>query len=721
MVLRRITNAYRIIRWTGLGFCVFRSIYALRKKFGLLKRKFPVTQWPQVSIENWLWKGLKARPEDFLEKHKTNGRRFFFTSSNLPELRADWKEQVIQEADAIVQNKFRYFFDKNYDLGPGPNWFLNPETGKRVRSDIHWCDIDLFDPDVGDIKFIWEPSRFAWVYTLVRAYSATRKEKYAEKFWELFESWLDANQPNMGPNYTCGQECAIRLMAMCFALYGLLDADVSTVERGIKLIVAIAIHSKRIESNIDFAVSTHTNHSLTEAAALYTTGLLFPEFERSEHWMRLGKRILIKEGLRQIYPDGSYIQHSMNYHRLMLQDFLWVMRIAQLNGDSFCAELSSRVAKAAEFLYQMQDENSGRVPNYGPNDGALIIPLNSCDYLDYRPVLQAAYYLLNGTKLYTEGPWDEDMLWFFGVNSLTAKPQELKRKSIAYESGGYYTIRNKDGWAMMRCHSYRNRPGHSDMLHLDLWWNGHNILRDSGTYMYNCEEPWQSFFSSTVAHNTVVVNNSDQMERLSRFMWSDWTKSKLMAHKSYQQGSVQLMQGEHYSYCRRKGKIIHRRAVLSLGERCWIVVDDIVGGGTSRIELCWHLCDARFELKDNLLILQTRSGPVGITIFNSSGTGKCKCFEGADRPMGWESIYYGNRRPSPVLVYSESSELPNRLVTIVGLGDAVKDAVLREGNTALSISGISGQDRIIGLNSIGDCDRNIFTYILQGDEKVLLD
>jgi hypothetical protein len=89
--------------------------------------------------------------------------------------------------------------------------------------------------------------------------------------------------------------------------------------------------------------------------------------------------------------------------------------------------------------------------------------------------------------------------------------------------------------------------------------------------------------------------------------------------------------------------------------------------------------------------------------------------------MGWESIYYGNRRPSPVLVYSESSELPNRLVTIVGLGDAVKDAVLREGNTALSISGISGQDRIIGLNSIGDCDRNIFTYILQGDEKVLLD
>ena len=42
--------------------------------------------------------------------------------------------------------------------------------------------------------------------------------KYAEKFWSLFELWLEANQPNTGPNYACGwkvpenKQCIIDLI-----------------------------------------------------------------------------------------------------------------------------------------------------------------------------------------------------------------------------------------------------------------------------------------------------------------------------------------------------------------------------------------------------------------------------------------------------------------------------------------------------------------------------
>ena len=49
----------------------------------------------------------------------------------------------------------------------------------------HWSEISD-DADV-DIKFIWEPSRFGMVYSLVRAYAATQDEKYAEAFWELIQ------------------------------------------------------------------------------------------------------------------------------------------------------------------------------------------------------------------------------------------------------------------------------------------------------------------------------------------------------------------------------------------------------------------------------------------------------------------------------------------------------------------------------------------------------
>ncbi|QGS69475.1 hypothetical protein CV093_17890 [Oceanobacillus sp. 143] len=32
----------------------------------------------------------------------------------------------------------------------------------------------------------------------------------------------------------------------------------------------------------------------------------------------------------------------------------------------------------------------------------------------------------------------------------------------------------------------------------------------------------------TTSHNTVMINNKDQMEKGSRFIWLDWTKSKLL-------------------------------------------------------------------------------------------------------------------------------------------------------------------------------------------------
>ena len=40
----------------------------------------------------------------------------------------------------------------------------------------------------------------------------------------------------------------------------------------------------------------------------------------------------------------------------------------------------------------------------------------------------------------------------------------------------------------IRCCSYRDRPYQSDNLHIDIWIDGINFLRDSGTFMYNLKK-----------------------------------------------------------------------------------------------------------------------------------------------------------------------------------------------------------------------------------------
>ena len=81
----------------------------------------------------------------------------------------------------------------------------------------------MFSPETGDLKFIWEPGRFASAYNLARAYWAIGDDSYAETFWQLIESWEQSNPPNHGAHWKCGQETSLRIMAWCFALYAFAD------------------------------------------------------------------------------------------------------------------------------------------------------------------------------------------------------------------------------------------------------------------------------------------------------------------------------------------------------------------------------------------------------------------------------------------------------------------------------------------------------------------
>jgi hypothetical protein len=655
LVLDKIKNLYAVLAVSGFDACLFRLGYVFRRKLGLLKRRFPAYGWSELNLSRWL--EAQSKPEEIIRQHQSNGRHFFFDGHNLPAIAGEkLKRQIISEADEILGNKLRYFSAQSYYMGEEPDWFLNPQTGQRISPDKHWTEIEYFDANAGDIKFVWEPSRFAWAYTLVRAYSATRQEIYAEKFWSLFESWLNSNQPNMGPNFACGQECAIRLMAMCFALYGLTAAKASSVERKIKLILAIAFHAERIEKNIGFAISTRTNHSLTEAAGLYTAGTLFPEFKDSARWVKLGKKVLTRDGLKQIFADGSYSQHSMNYHRLMLQDFLWVMRLAELNGDSFSEEMVSRVTKAVEFLYENQDSQTGRMPNYGANDGALIIPLNTCDYNDFRPVLQSCWYLLKQEKLYENGFWNEDLLWLFGPDAVTKPTVKKQRKSTAFSSGGYYTLRGEKSWAMFRCHSYRTRVGHVDPLHVDLWADGVNLLRDSGSYGYFIpkEPQLEYYFKSVWAHNAVIVDGMEPAQLISRFMWWPLLKSRILKF-AHGENSGELL-GENLTRCKSSGKITHRRHIVVENDR-WEITDQILGQGEHSVELRWQLPETAQMVSSKADLTQVNLSKGWQLEVNNNDRMNAAILR-AESNAGYESLFYGYKQPSATLSIKKEGQLP---------------------------------------------------------------
>jgi len=665
----RMRRCLAFVRQYGLRRCAFRVTHDLRRRSGLLKRHFPAWRWEDRPLASWLRPQTPSTPHEYRRYRIALGSNFFFPSGRPPAPPKQWTAGAVSEARELLQGRFRYFSSRFGELGSPPDWFLNPFTGQRAAADPHWCDLDDFEASRGDVKYIWEPSRFSWAYALARAYASEPCEEFAQGFWRLLESWMAANPPQIGPNWMCGQEVAIRLLACLFALHVLAGSPETTDERFASLVVLVAASAERIAGNIDFARAQMGNHAVSEAAGLWTVGVLFPELKHADTWRKVGRRVLEDEVRQFNYSDGSYTQHSTNYQRLMLHNYVWCLRLGELNGEAFSPLVRDRISSSYRFLYELQDPAHGQLPNYGPNDGALILPLSSCRYRDYRPVLGAAHYLFTGEQLYETGPWSEEMMWLFGDDALRSTVKPLERSGRAFQVGGYYTLRGRDTWGMVRCHSYRSRPNQADMLHLDVWWRGLNLLRDSGSFTYYDPEcGWNHYFVSTAAHNTVEVGGVDQMIKGPRFQWYSLLRSQVLGRRS--DGEIEIWAGEHDGYTRLVSDAVHRRAISRVGDRYWLVIDDVLGAGDESVILHWQLPDVEYEKRPDELVLRTPGGSCLLTVRSTAREWIWDVYRGVDEPgrrAGWDSQAYGIKEPALTVQVRAVAALPVRFCSVLAL------------------------------------------------------
>lgn len=646
----------QVVQNMGLSWTLFRARYELEKKLGFLKRKFPAFSYDEFDIDKHLvfsTSQLKDHVRAALQRSFPQPKKKFF-SHNESKLNLS---NAVSRADRILAGQFEYFFKHTYPQVK-LDWHYSPFMNKHSPKNLHWSEIGDLSSDFGDIKWIWEQSRFTFVYSLVRAYTVSKDEKYSNAFWDYFEDFVNNNPPELGANYKCGQEMSLRIMAWTFGLNAFIDSPATSDDRITLMMKVIYHHADHVEKHFDFALkSVKNNHSLSEAAGIYTVGTVFSFFDKSSIWKEKGFNSIQAEAEWQIYNDGSYIQHSFNYQRLAIQDLTWVLRLGQIAGDKFNESFLKRFSATVQFMFQMQDKETGRLPNYGMNDGAYIHPLTSREYLDHRPALQAAWVTLTGYRLYDDHSVDEIAFWLgWEVDRPVNAPMQ---ESILYKEGGYVTSRKGNQFGMVRCATYRHRPAQADMLHLDFWDGPQNLLADAGTYSYNTDQETLLYFNGTASHNTIMVNGQNQMKKASRFIWLDWTKSKVNRFETNDQATI--FEGEHYGY----SPIVHRRAVFH-SDNLLVIVDDLIG----RVE------EADIKLNWLFGVQEVRDSDGGWSIdlpshseWKMSVIGEglvSKLYKGSKSPMaGWRSLYYSHKEAFPQLVINKKIKAQDRIITVL--------------------------------------------------------
>jgi len=629
--MNRLTYLYHAIRQLGLSKLWHYGLYRLGLVSGHYQRATP------------------NRRADY------TGQPGLPPYSSFPTVSEIQKVHLIKEANAVKRGFVHLF---GGELVP-----LNLDSG---ASNEHWTILERQPPEK-DIKFIWEIGRFGWAITLARAFAFSGDPVYADDFWEKTLYFLDVHPPHTGRQWQSAQEVAIRLMALVFCDRVLASAPISTYERRRRLWQAVAEHAQRIPPTFVYARAQNNNHLLSEAAGLFTAGVYLPDHPEAEKWREMGWRWLNWGFQHQIDDYGTYVQHSVNYHRLMLQLALFTDHLRREMDDLDWEQgTRPRLAAATRWLWALTDSDTGRTPNLGANDGAYLFPLTSLPHNDFRPAVDAAAKAFLQQDIYAQPDLAEMAGWF----GLQAEEEPSPKQPQASDM---LRIEQPNGRAFIHAVSFTDRPSHADQLHVDLWWRGVNVAADPGTYQYNAPPPWDNALATARVHNTLTLDGRDQMLRAGRFLWLDWAQAEVLAYEVDEVGALSWVTAEHNGY--RKLGALHQRTLMRT-ETGWVVTDRILPYGkrdkrVHTMRLSWLLPDWEWHFEeDHQLALEGKDFSFSLEIEGIDQMSLFRAGENlhgelkAQAIFGWIAPLYGAKKPVLQMAAHASGTLPLKLRSI---------------------------------------------------------
>ncbi len=493
--------------------------------------------------------------------------------------------------------------------GQLPNWFYSPLTQHIFQNtEKAWYQIPDFDGNFGDIKGIWEASRFDWLIDLVLHERQVRDGQALLQLDLWLNDWCEKNPAYLGPNWKCGQEASIRVMHIITALIGLEQEQ----HPHDNVCAFIEAHLKRIEPTIDYAIAQDNNHGTSEAAALYIGGAvlnLWKPKPQYQQWQALGEKWLLNRA-----------------SRVMLDSYCLAEIVRQkFELKPFSGQLYRQLQKATDWLYVLTQAD-GDVPNLGANDGARLIPVSQTDYRDFRPTVQLASTLFHQHSYYPEPDSYDESLTFFQIQKLKQQNFELPSRNQFFNESGLICSQNNNFFIALKLPKFKFRPSQCDALHLDVWFKGRNLLRDGGTYSYNSTVEDLNYFSGVASHNTVEFDQHQQMPRLSRFLFGAWLTPKELTYSANEFGC---------GYQDHWGCTHHRK--ISLTDNA-IKIADNISGFQQQAVLRWRLQPDHWALENNVL-----------------SNGQVEIILEAEHPItlrwseGEESRYYYQKSKVPVL------------------------------------------------------------------------
>jgi len=566
----------------------------------------------------------------------------------------------LEAADAVLAGRWNVFALRAAPLGFPPRWNTDPQTGTHapmtLGKRLNYRDERL----VGNIKYLWEPSRHLELSTLAQAWHLSGERRYLDGCRLLLQSWLDQCPYPLGVHWASSLELAIRLLnwATSWHLLGGAESPLFEGENGQALkqrwLESVYRHATFIQSYFS-RYSSANNHLLGEYMGLFIAGITWPCWPQAQRWRDEGQRGFEREALLQNFEDGVNREQAVYYHHEVADMMLLCGLHGRANGVEFSPAYWQRLQSMLGFLHAVRDAG-GHVPMIGDADDALMVRFDPRPDFDPYDSLLATGALLFGRPEWHPAPHqDRKTRWLLGDLPAAAPGVGMQPShTTAFPQGGYWVLTHPRG-AADEIHVVADAGplgylsiaahGHADALSFVMSVAGQELLVDPGTYAYHTQAVWRNYFRGTSAHNTLRVDGVDQSQIGGNFMWLAKANARCTAYQDETTGV--RWAAEHDGYRRLRDPVMHQRELLlDRAQRVLTVTDRVLCKGEHEVELFWHFAEHCQPVLDGPRGLHVEVGGRSVRFEFDGPWQQVSLHRGeTDPPLGWISRRFDEKQP----------------------------------------------------------------------------
>ncbi|MEK2477219.1 alginate lyase family protein [Streptomyces noursei] len=581
----------------------------------------------------------------------------------------DAAKRLLATADRLMDGHAEYFGVVREDLA-APDWWYDPKTGRRAPGGYAF-DVPYRNEDaVGDIKQIWEPSRHQYLTVLAAAYAITGDQRYAERVAEHLRSWWAANPPLHGVHWVSGIELGIRLLSWVW-IRRLLDGwpGAAALFEGNPVALNQIWHHQRWLAAFPSRGSSANNHVIAEAAGQFAAACAFGWFPASARWRAGALRSLERHLRGNTFHSGLNRELATEYHGLVLE--LGLAAVAEADAAAVPVPATVRLVllRMTDALAAVVDSRL-RPPRQGDADDGHGLVVDGAGTDRWASLLAtgdavfgrlAWWPTVTGTDVRT--PLLAALIRPYAkVGTAPAVTRPASRPAHFADAG--MTILRGPGEIWCRCdggpHGFLSiaAHAHADALSVEVRHDGVDVLADPGTFCYHGQPEWRQYFRSTLGHNTLRLDGSDQSVSGGPFLWTRHARSRVLTADASDEGVVRWC-AEHDGY----QPSVHRRRVELTAEKKELTVVDEVRGPRRAVHLAFHLGPAiAADLVGNRAVLTwIRDGEGRSAVLDLPGQLSWRAHRGESDPspssssrgypmLGWYSAGFGRKEPTTTLV-----------------------------------------------------------------------